>query len=345
MAIKSGYFLLLDNVCPASALICFSCGAVGKSTNGHLRDLQRYARSSLSAATLNTSMGQKASTASSTQQFTLEFSQVVFLKVTSIPKEELIGPVLLPVLILDGVELKRANAIGNLGETIAPGRGVTINDGFLRRHIFEGVMQRLGYQLPPVVAINLDPVELSKMVEVVQQIDCQIPSDALDNAARGAGIFVELGLLIRENGISKRQVLSEDTESGEVSFASLYIHALVVIMAVQQRGQMQQDVIQPLSAQRVEVAPLKLLSSIPLVMKNQGDQVILRLSSRVAGLIDEDREFTHCKRTPDTKNAGGKPPAGGSPPSLEDHFFIPQPVVVIPVYQKANICSTHRKVA
>lgn len=271
--------------------------------------------------------------------------QEVLLKVAPIPKEERVSPALLLVLVLDGIEFELTDVISNLREAIAPGRSIAVNDGLLRQHILESIMQGLSHQYLSVVVVNLDLVELSKMVEVVQQIDCQIPSDALDNAARGAGIFVELGLLIRENGISKRQVLSEDTESGEVSFASLYIHALVVIMAVQQRGQMQQDVIQPLSAQRVEVAPLKLLSSIPLVMKNQGDQVILRLSSRVAGLIDEDREFTHCKRTPDTKNAGGKPPAGGSPPSLEDHFFIPQPVVVIPVYQKANICSTHRKVA
>ena len=113
---------------------------------------------------------------------------------------------------------------------------------------------------------------------------------------------------------------------------------------------MERDIFQSLCPQRLEIISLALLESIALIMKHKGDEVVPGLSAGIAGFVNEDGKILHGPHVPHTKNAGGKPPAVGGPPCVEDHLLYTTRQVVCSIIAKyehmfsiieTNMCSTY----
>lgn len=261
------------------------------------------------------------SQAQASQAMPAQLLQEVLFETFAHAKEELIGASCLGVCVLERFELERADAIGNLGNSIARRRRIAVNNGLLGQCKLDGIMQRLDNQGLSVVVIDLSFIELLQIIKVIEQEDRDVPPDALDRTERRDHVSVELGLLIGKRRIPKRKILQKDAEHCEVLLALLNIHAFVSVVTIKQRREMERDSPEPLSFQSAKIARFVSSKSFVLFMEYEDYEVVLGFSARVAGFINEYGKIPHGPHAPSNKNAGKtpgcrRPSLWGRPPML-----------------------------
>lgn len=247
--------------------------------------------------------------------------QKVLFKAFAHTKEKLIGAPRLGVCILDRFKLECADIVSNLREAITLRRGIAIDNRLLGQRELHSIVQRFRDQRLTVVVINLHLIELLQILEMIQQVNGEISSNALDSAPRSEQVDIQLGFLVCKHRIREREILQEDAERREIPLALLHVHTPISIVAVEQRREMEGNVPQPLCPQRLEIIGFIPLEPITLIMKYKGDEIVLGLGAGVAGFINEYGKILHSPHAPYNKNAGGKPPAVGGPPCGEDHLI------------------------
>ena len=215
-------------------------------------------------------------------------------------------------------------------------------------------MQRLGNQGLPVVVVNLDFIELLKVLEMIEQEDGQVSPDAIDRPMRREHVGIKLGFPVCKHSVSEREILKKNVKCREVLLPFLDVHAPISIVAVKQGREVQGDVLQPFSFQSLEIVLLIPAKSITLLMKYKNYEVILGFRTGIAGFVNEYGEILHSPHAPNNKNAGGKPPAVGGPPCGEDHLIYTTRRLdhsILAKYEHmfsiidTNICSPYGKAA
>lgn len=268
--------------------------------------------------------------------------------------EELVGASRLGVCVLERFELERADVVGNLRKTVSRRRRVAINNRLLGQRELDGIMQRLGNQGLPIVVVNLDFIELLKVLEMIEQEDGQVSPDAIDRPMWREHVGIKLGFPVCEHSVSEREILKKNAKCREVLLPFLDVHAPISIVAVKQGREMQGDVLQPFSFQSLEIVLLIPAKSITLLMKYKNYEVILGFRTGIAGFVNEYGEILHSPHAPNNKNAGGKPPAVGGPPCGEDHLIYTTRRLdhsILAKYEHmfsiidTNICSPYGKAA
>lgn len=288
------------------------------------------------------------------QAILAQLLQEVLFETFAHAKEELVGASRLGICVLERFELERTDVVGNLRKTVSRRRRIAINNRLLGQCELDGIMQRLGNQGLPIVVVNLDFIELLKVLEMIEQEDGQVSPDAIDRPMRREHVGIKLGFPVCEHSVSEREILKKNAKCREVLLPFLDVHAPISIVAVKQGRKVQGDVLQPFSFQSLEIVLLIPAKSITLLMKYKNYEVILGFRTGIAGFVNEYGEILHSPHAPNNKNAGGKPPAVGGPPCGEDHLIYTTRRLdhsILAKYEHmfsiidTNICSPYGKAA
>lgn len=284
------------------------------------------------------------------QDVTSELPQVVLLKVTPLAEEASIGRGFFVALVLKSGEFDATGEVCNLEHPIFSRTCFPIHHRTLEEDILECCVKNPGNEGLSVVVVNLDEVKLSELVEVVKEELGQITLHGMyERVSRLVSI-----LTVRENVVAKRSVLRERAEGHEELRALRRVKVLVSLVCPEEWVEVEGDVWETTARERLLVQTDRVGEIVTLVMKDQGEQVVLGFSPEIAGLIYKDGELLHETPPLDTKSAGGNPPALDSPLLRGDHFTYTtsrsaESIVCEPEHKfvtiDANTCSTYREAA
>ena len=245
-----------------------------------------------------------------------ELSQVVLSKVTPLAEKASIGRGFFVALVLQSDEFDAANEVCNLEHPVFSWMRFPVHHRTLKEGVLERCVKDAGYEGLPVVVVDLDKVKLSELVEVVKQELGQI---TLHGTNERVCRLVSV-LPVREDVIAEWSVLCERTEGHEELGALRRIEVPVLFVRPEERIEVEGDVWETSTRERLFVQIDRVGEIVALVMKDQGEQVVPGFSSEVAGLIYKDGELLHEISPLDTKSAGGNPPALDSPLLRGDRF-------------------------
>lgn len=279
-----------------------------------------------------------------------ELPQVVLLEVAPLAEETSIGRGFLVTVVLQGSEFDTASEVCYLEHPILSWMCFPVHHRVLEEDVLERCVKNAGDEGLAVVVVNLDEVKPSELVEVVKQKLSQITLHGTNERARRS-VSV---LPVREDVIAERRVLRERVERHEELGAQRRIEVPVLLVCPEKRVEVEGDVWEASVRERLLVQIDRAGEIVALVMKDQGEQIVLGFSSEVAGLIYKDGELLHETSPLDTKSAGGNPPALDSPLLRGDHLSYTtsrsaESIVCEPEHKfvtiEANICSTYREAA
>ena len=279
-----------------------------------------------------------------------ELSQVVLLVVSPLTEEAFIGQGFFVALVLQSGEFDAANEVCNLEHPVFSWMRFPVHHRTLKEGVLECCVKNAGNEGLPVVVVNLDKVKLGELVEVVKQELGQVALHGTNELIRR----LESILSIDKGVVAERRMLHKRAEGHEELGAQRRIEAPVLIVCPEKRVEVEGDVWETSARERLLVQIDRVGEIVVLVMKDQGEQIVLGFSSEVAGLIYKDGELLHETSPLDTKSAGGNPPALDSPLLRGDHPSYTtsrsaESIVCEPEHKfvtiEANTCSTYRRAA
>ena len=218
-----------------------------------------------------------------------QFPQVVLLEVTPLAEEASIGRGFFVVLVFQSGEFDAASEICNLEHPIFGWMCFPVHHRTLEEGILESCMKNAGNERLTVVVVNLDEVKLSELIEVIKQELCQITLHGANECTRR---LVSV-LPVREDVIAERSMLRERAEGHEELGALRCIEVPVLLVCPEKRVEVEGDVWEASVRERLLVQIDRAGEIVALVMKDQGEQIVLGFSSEVAGLIYKDGELLH----------------------------------------------------
>ena len=254
------------------------------------------------------------------QNVSPELSQIVFLEVAPLAEESFIGQGFLVALILQSGEFDATNEVCNLEHPIFSWMCLPVHHRALKEGVLECCVKNAGNEGLPVVVVNLDKVKLGELVEVVKQELGQVALHGTNELIRR----LVSALPVCEDVVAERSMLRERAEGHEQLNAQRCIEIPVPFVCPEEGIEVKGNVWETSARERLLVQTDRVGKIVALVMKDQGEQVVLGFSSEVAGLIYKDGELLHETSPLDTKSAGGNPPAKRQPslrgkPSLLYH--------------------------
>ena len=284
------------------------------------------------------------------QEVLSEFSQVVLLKIAPLAEETPVSWGFFVALVLQSGELNATREVCDLEHPVFswmcfPVHHRTLEEGVLKRRVKDASDEGLS-----VIVVDLDEIEFDELIEIVKQELGQVALHGANELIRR----LESILSVSKDVITKRHMLRERTEGHEELGAPRRIEVPVLLVCPEKRVEVEGDVWEVSVRERLLIQIDRAGEIVALVMKDQGEQVVLGFSTEVAGLIYKDGELIHETSPLDTKSAGGNPPALDSPLLRDDHLSYTtsrsaESIVCEPEHKfaiiEANTCSTYRRAA
>lgn len=284
------------------------------------------------------------------KQFATNLLEEVILEILPSSQEALLRGADLLILILNCSELDAANEIRHLRKPIIGGLSLAVHDRLLTDNQLERMMKNMRDYALPIVVIDLNPIESLKRINVVEKKGDQI---ALHPQLKPIHVF-KMVFTVQERTVSYWSNFAENFKALEHLVSIFNDKPIVWPISPEQWREVEWDIRQFTLKQRTFVANHKRRNFIILIMKQQGEQVVLGIPTHVAGLIDKNRKIAHRKISHKYKNAGGEPPALGRSPYVETcltyttnrnvYSIISSHEHMFSTINK-NICSTYRKAA
>lgn len=284
------------------------------------------------------------------QKVSLEFSQVVLLKVAPLAEEASIGRGFFVVFVLQGGEFDTASEVCHLEHPILGWSRIPIHDGVPKESVLKRRVKDASDEGLAVIVVDLDEIEFGELIKVVKQELGQVTLHGANELIRR----LESILSIDKGVVAERSMLRERAEGHEELGAQRGIKVPVFLVCPEKRVEVEGDVWETTARKRPLVQVDCVGQILALVMKDQGEQVVLRFSSEVAGLINKDGELLHEASPLDIKSAGGNPPTLDSPLLRGDHPSYTtsrsaESIVCEPEHKfvtiEANTCSTYGRAA
>lgn len=279
-----------------------------------------------------------------------KFSQVVLLKIAPLAEETSIGRGFFVVFILQDGEFDTASEVRHLEHPILGWSRIPIYDGIPEEGVLKRCVKNAGDEGLAVIVVDLDEFEFGELIEVVKQELGQVALHGTDELIRRLESILSIG----KDVVAERRVLRERAEGHEELETLRCIEVTVFLVCPEERVEVEGDIWETPARERLFVQINRVGEVVALVMKDQGDQVVLGFSPEVAGLIYKDGELLHETPPLDTKSAGGNPPALDSPLLRGDHPSYTtsrsaESIVCEPEHKfvtiEANTCSTYREAA
>lgn len=126
--------------------------------------------------------------------------QVVLLESFGATEKCLPGVAFFACFVFQGHKLDSAYVVGNLGQSIAPGRGVSVNRCSCGKCPVNCRMNCVGYQALAVVVVDLDIVKLLKIVQMLFEKRINI---FFKRGGKLAGLVETLVLLVPKRSVSE----------------------------------------------------------------------------------------------------------------------------------------------
>lgn len=279
-----------------------------------------------------------------------ELPQVALLEVAPLAKEVPIGRGLLMALMLQGSELYAASEVRHLEHPILGRPCIPIHDGVPKEGVLKRRMKDTSDEGLAVIVVDFDEIEFCELIKVIKQELGQVALHGTDELIRR----LESTLSIGKDVVAERRVLRERAEGHEELETLRRIEVTVFLVCPEERVEVEGDIWETPARERLFVQINRVGEVVALVMKDQGDQVVLGFSPEVAGLIYNDGELLHETPPLDTKSAGGNPPALDSPLLRGDHLSYTtsrssESIVYEPEHKfviiDANTCSIYGRAA
>ena len=279
-----------------------------------------------------------------------ELPQVALLKVAPMAEESPVGWGVFVALILQGSKFDATSEVCNLEHPVFSWICLSVHHSIFEEGILKCCVEDAGDEGLTVIVVDFDEVKLSELVEVVKQKLSQITLHGTnERVCRLVSVFP-----VREDVVAEWRMLRERAEGHEELGAQRRIEVPVLLVCPEKRVEVEGDVWEATVRERLLVQIDRAGEIVALVMKNQGEQVVLGFSSEVAGLIYKDGELLHEASPLDKKSAGGNPPALDSPLLRDDHLSYTtsrsaDSIVCEPEHKfvtiGANTCSTYGRAA
>lgn len=283
-----------------------------------------------------------------------ELLEKVLLEIAESAKECRIGLSLQMPFELQVGQLDAANAVSNLGKTIAACNGILIDNRLAGDARCNRPMNRFGHNALPAVVVNLDGIKLLQIGEMIEQENLEVFLYDIREGLRSESLL----LVINEDPVLHRKVLNKNPKSMQVLFAHLNVLPSVFIISVNQRIEMERRSVKIAILNRSFMQPYIVPNIEFLLMKHKPHEIEIGDNSNVSRLVYENRQLFHiplpaaaCR---DIKNAGGNPPALGGPPIRRIHLLYTTNQNVYSILSKvehmlytidSNICSPYGKAA
>lgn len=284
------------------------------------------------------------------QELLANLSQVVSRKAPLVPKESMISRIVGMPFIPKGCEFDSAHVICNLGKIVVTRQSLSIDSGALRQAGAYRSMHRVRNNPLSVVVVHLYLVKLLKEGKVLLEESDEILFDRL-----GKGVYAAIfALPIAQREVVERHLLNQDVESNQIAFARFNVEIFVLLVSAKDRGEMESLFWKAGVAQRLLEFEDSFGDVRRLVVKYEGDQIVLGAVSDVSRFIDEDRELSHQAAPSLIKMPRDTPRLRDSPPCVESYPFYTtsrsaESIVCESEHKfvtiEANTCSTYRVAA
>lgn len=201
-------------------------------------------------------------------------------------------------------ELKRAHAIGHLRQQVLPRICGSVEQRLFGEHEVECSVEGLGDHLLAVVVVDLHLRECLKVLQVLRYEHDEVALEANYEGIRGG----HLAPPVRENAECEGGAAAEPLEGREEPLAGLHLKALVVVLAVHQRGGVEGYRRKRLSPEIALHGGSCWSERVGLVVEDQRDNAVLGVASLAPRFVDEYAELP-CDDVSQNEKCRGTPPA------------------------------------
>ena len=284
------------------------------------------------------------------QELLTNFSQVVSREIPLVSKESMISRIIDMPFIAKRCKLDSAHVICDLGKVVVARQGLSIDGGALGQTCAYRSMYRVGNYPLPVVVVHLYPVIPLKEGKVLLEESNEILFDRLSK-----GVYAGMRALpIAQREVAEGHLLNQDVESNQIAFARFNVEVFVLLVFAKDRGEMESLFWKASVAQCLPVFKDAFGDVRRLVVKYEGDQIVLGAVADVARFINEDRKLSHQAVPSIIKMPRDTPRLRDSPPCVESHLSYTtsrsaESIVCEPEHKfvtiDANTCSTYRRAA
>ena len=284
------------------------------------------------------------------QELFANFSQVVSREVSLVPKESMVSRIVDMPFIAKGCEFDSAHVICDLGKVVVAWQSLSIDGGTLGKTGAYRSMHRVHNNPLPVVVVHLYLVKLLKEGKVLLEEPDEILFDRLSKGVYAA-IFA---LPIAQREVAEGHLLNQDVESNQIAFARFNVKVFVLLVSAKDRGEMECLLWKAGAAQRLLEFADAFGDIRRLVVKYEGDQIVLGAVADISRLINEDGELLHQAVPSKIKMPRDIPRLRDSPPCVESHLSYTtsrsaESIVCEPEHKfdiiEANTCSKYRRAA
>ena len=270
------------------------------------------------------------------QNVTPKLSQVVLLKVTPLTEEAFIGQGFFVTFILQSGEFDTASKVCHLEHPILGWSRIPIYDGIPKEGVLKCHVKDTSDEGLAVIVVDLGEIEFGELIEVIKQELGQVTLHGANELIRR----LESILSIDKGVVAERSMLRERTKGHEELGAQRRIEVPVLLVCPEKRVEVEGDVWETSARERLLVQIDRVGEIVALVMKDQGEQVVLGFSSEVAGFIYKDGELLHETSPLDTKSAGGTPRPLMAPSCEATSSLIPQDEALNRLYANQSTSSS-----
>lgn len=284
------------------------------------------------------------------QELLTNLSQVVSREVSLIPKESMISRIIDMSFIAKRCKFDSAHVICDLGKAVVARQGLSIDGGALGQTCAYRPMYRVGNYPLSVVVVHLYLVKLLKEGKVILEDFNEVFFDRLRKGVY-ACIFA---LPIAQREVAEGHLLNQDVESNQIAFARFNVEVFVLLVSAKDRGEMKSLFWKASVAQCLPEFKDAFGDVRRLVVKYEGDQIVLGAVADVARFINEDRKLSHQAAPSIINMPRDTPRLRDSPPCVESYLSYTtsrsaESIVCEPEHKfvtiKANTCSTYRRAA
>ena len=243
------------------------------------------------------------------QIFLAKLFQIIAFEGSSAIEELHICPGSKALLKLKGCQFNTTNIVCNLMQAISFGRCISVDGCLTGDGMGDCRMQRMRYDALTIVVINLNIVKRLKIIKLIDKEVTDVFFNLMGKTHRSRrSVFFKTEDMIR-NG----KMLDKHGKGAKLLLTAVDVFPTIVIVPVQKRIEVKGDSVEHLIAQNPLVTCDAIFNAMVLLVKDESDKVELGYATRIARLVDEDRQFPHNKTPLYTKKPGGIPPALGGP--------------------------------